>query len=250
MADPVELSPTRFAELVAPAITRTFVAGMRSPGAQGRDLITSYGGPEATGYLIDLRNPFAAGRTVTREDLAGHYRYTDPPKVDRRLRASVDAGLLDWSPAGGITATGRGLAFISELVTQQGTALTSRWGGQAHIVQRLNDLVSRVLAGAAATGGRAWAVQAPPYEPDGTPPEILLLNRLSTLRYHRADAHAAAWQAAGLTAAEMVAMPWDSEWTPQRNAVEHDTNVRAAAPYTALNPPERLTMLADLAALP
>ena len=71
-----------------------------------------------------------------------------------------------------------------------------------------------------------------------------LLNRLSTLRYHRADA--AAWQAAGLTAAEMVALPPG----PAREAIEHDTDVRTAAPYRLLSPDERLELLADLAALP
>lgn len=62
--------------------------------------------------------------------------------------------------------------------------------------------------------------------------------------------HAAAWQAAGLTAAEMVAMPWGTEWTAQRRAVEQDTNRRAAAPYRVLTAEERLTLLADLATLP
>jgi hypothetical protein len=246
----VDLSPTRFAELVAPAISRAFVAGMRSPGNRGRDLIASYGGPEATGYVIDLRNPLAAGRPVTRDSLAHHYRYTDPIEVDRTLKASVEADLLAWSTDGEIAATGRGGAFVAQLSALQADALGRRWRGQAQPVARLNDLLGRVLAEAAATGGAAWGVQAPPHEPDGSPPELLLVNRLSTMRYHRADAHAAAWQAAGLTVAEMVAMPLGSQWTPQRSAVEHDTNVRAGVPYAVLTPPQRLAMLADLSALP
>jgi len=128
--------------------------------------------------------------------------------------------------------------------------LDERWQGRSGPVERLNRLLARVLAEAAATGGPAWAVQAPPHEPDGTPAPVLLLNRLSTLRYHRADAHAAAWQEAGLTAAEMVAMSEGSAWTPQRRAVEDETNQRAAPPFAVLTPDERLAMLADLAALP
>jgi hypothetical protein len=77
----------------------------------------------------------------------------------------------------------------------------------------------------------------------------VLLNRLSTMRYHRADAHAAAWQAAGWTAAEVAAMPWGTEWSDARVAIERDTNVRAAPPYAALTADERLVLLAGLAAL-
>lgn len=169
MTDTVDLSPARFAELVAPAITRTFVSGMRSAGSQGRDLTMSYGGREAIGYLVDLRNPFAAGRTVSRDDLAGHYRYTDPADVDRSLKASVDAGMVSWSQAGEITTTERGRSFVSELLALHTTALPEQWQGQPIFVERLNALAIRALAEAAATGGRAWAVQAPPHEPDGRP---------------------------------------------------------------------------------
>jgi hypothetical protein len=116
-------------------------------------------------------------------------------------------------------------------------------------VDRINLVLGRVLAEASATGGAAWSAQASPYEPPGTPPSVLLLNRLSTLRYHGADAHAAPWQAAGLTAAEIAAIPW-GRWSPQRRAVEDDTGARAAAPYAVLTPEERLRLLADLSALP
>ncbi|MBM0226818.1 MULTISPECIES: hypothetical protein [Micromonospora] len=54
-------------------------------------------------------------------------------------------------------------------------------------------------------------------------PHRFAVNRLGTLRYHRADAHAAAWRAAGHTAAGIPELPPGAE---------------------------RLAMLADLAALP
>jgi len=44
-------------------------------------------------------------------------------------------------------------------------------------------------------------------------------------------------------------MPWGSPWAPQRQAVEDETDRRAAPPFAVLAPEERLTMLADLAAL-
>src|SRR5947207_2912744 len=111
---------------------------------------------------------------------------------------------------------------------------------------RVVDIAGRLLTAATATGGPAFAVFNPPHERPGDPPGVLLFNRLAALRYHRSDAHAAAWAARGLTAAEIVALPAD---TPLRQDIEADTNRRAALPYEALPPNERLRFLAELAAL-
>ncbi|MEV0805522.1 hypothetical protein [Micromonospora sp. NPDC050200] len=75
---------------------------------------------------------------------------------------------------------------------------------------------------------------------------MLLLNRLGPLRYHRADAHAAAWTAAGHPASSVSELPEG----PERRAIELETDRRAASPYAALTAEERLAVLADLAALP
>ena len=77
----------------------------------------------------------------------------------------------------------------------------------------------------------------------------MLLDRLSTMRYHRADAHAAAWLHAGWTAADVAAMPWGTAWSAERRQIERDTNRRAAFPYDDLTGDQRLALLADLAAL-
>jgi hypothetical protein len=248
--DTVELSPVRCAELIAPVIGRTFVAGMRAGGTDGRELVASYGG-RAVGYLIDLRNPLAAGRRLTPAELASVYRYTPSEEVRETVRRSVDAGLLDESPDGAVAASERGHAFLRDLFALHGRVLGERWGGGLTAqVDRANERLGRLVGEAAATAGAAWAAQAPPYEPPGTPPGVRLLNRLSTMRYHRADAHAAAWQAAGLTAAEIAAMPWGTDWPPVRRQVEDDTNRRAAPPYASLAPEQRLALLADLGGLP
>jgi hypothetical protein len=253
----VDLSPVRCAELVAPAISRTFIAGMKAGGDDGRALVASYGG-SAVGYLIDLRNPLAAGRRLTPADLESLYRYRDPADVRETVARSVAHGLLAQAqagtagvPPGAVEASERGHAFLRDLFTLHGRVLGEVWERRhAAVVERLNALLARLIAAAGATGGAAWAVQAPPYEPAGTPPGVLLLNRLSTMRFHRADAHAAAWQAAGLTAAEIQAMPWGTTWTAQRQGIEDDTNGNAAPPYAVLTVNERLSLLADLAALP
>jgi hypothetical protein len=91
-------------------------------------------------------------------------------------------------------------------------------------------------------GGGAFAVVVPPYEPQGTPPGVLLFNRLAALRYHRADAHAAAWQEAGLSVAEIVAL----KPGPARERIESRTNQRAAQPYRNLTESERAFMYGGL----
>ncbi|QSB14979.1 hypothetical protein JQS43_00870 [Natronosporangium hydrolyticum] len=245
MTDSVEFPPTTFAALAAPAVDRAFVSGIRAPGPKGRDVVMAHGGA-AAGFLIDLRNPLAAGRRLSRDELAALNRYRDPAAFHEGLAASVAHGLLTEAPDGTVAATVPGHAFLRDLFALHREALTAQWGGQEARIDRLNGALARTLAAAAQTGGIAWRAQAPPYETDQTPPAVRLLNRLSTLRWHRADAHAAAWQAAGLTADEMVALPPG----PARDQIEQETNARNAAPFAALSAAERVTMLADLAALP
>jgi len=147
-------------------------------------------------------------------------------------------------PTGDELAPGdRTAAFLDELYDLHAHITTTCWPAD---LSRLLDIAGRLLTAATATGGPAFAVFNPPHERPGDPPGVLLFNRLAALRYHRSDAHAAAWAARGLTAAEIVALPAD---TPLRQDIEADTNRRAALPYEALPPNERLRFLAELAAL-
>lgn len=97
--DVADLSLTRFAALIAPAITRAFVAGMRAAGEDGRALVQRYGG-RAIGPMIDLRNPLAAVRSISRRSLADVYRYAEPDELDELIARSVDAGLLEQDKHG------------------------------------------------------------------------------------------------------------------------------------------------------
>jgi hypothetical protein len=122
--------------------------------------------------------------------------------------------------------------------------IAARRAGLGETVARGSALLGRVLDAAGDTGGEGFHVMAPPYEA-GAGPGAVLLNRMGTLRHHRADAHAAAWQAAGLTAAQIVALAAG----PARAAIETETNRRAAPPFAVLTPAERTALLADLSAL-
>ncbi|GIJ78988.1 hypothetical protein SAMN05443287_10754 [Micromonospora phaseoli] len=255
MSDAVGLAPHRYAALVAPAVDRVFGAAMQAGRhGGGAELCQRYGGPPATGFLVELRTRLAAtGGTVDAAGFAAVTRYRDPTACQRALNRHVAYGMLHRRPDGGLAATERGSAFLAELYQVHAEVTEELWGGHEDRVLRLAEKAGCLLVaaltldgGTGPDGGGAFPALAPPYEPDGTPPGVLLLNRLGTLRYHRADAHAAAWGAAGHTAGSIVALPDGA----QRQAIELETDRRAAGPYVALTAEERLTMLADLAALP
>lgn len=253
LAEPMELerdgplAAYRIAGLVAPAVDRVFTAAMAAGRDRGgAELSRRYGGPDATGFLIEFRTRLAApGGTVTGTGLAAVTRYRDPATCRRGLDKHVAHGTLTRDGEH-VRATGRGLAFLADLFALHGQVTGELWGAHPERVARLAEALGRLLAAASADGGDAFGAMAPPHEPDGTPPGVLLLNRLGTLRYHRADAYAAAWAAAGHTALTIGQLPAGAE----RLAIERETDQRAAGPYLVLTAAERLALLADLAALP
>ncbi|WP_334432035.1 hypothetical protein [Micromonospora sp. CPCC 206060] len=256
MSEEVELPPHRFAGLVAPAVDRVVVgalAAVRERG--GAELSQRYGGPAATGFLVEFRTRLAApGGTVSGPGFAAVTRYRDTSLCQRALDKQVAHGMIHRRDDGGFLATERGSAFLTDIYQLHARATRELWVEHTERVGRLVETLGRLLGAALASAAEeddpglaaAFVTMAPPYEPDGTPLGVLLLNRLTVLRYHRADAHAAAWTAAGHTARSIVDLPTG----PERLAIELETDRRAAGPYAVLTPEERLTMLADLAALP
>jgi len=195
--------------------------------------------------LGQLRTALLA-RTVTAAGLAAVYRYRDASEVRRDAGDLHAAGLIALSGDDGIEATERGRAVLTRMYKISAGVAGELWAGQEASLAGLSELAGRLVRAALATGGDAYATMAPPYEPAGAAAALLLHTRLSVLRYHRADAHAAAWQAAGLTGAAIQQLPAG----PARDAIEADTNRRAGPPYATLTPDERITLLAGLAALP
>ena len=80
-----------------------------------RSLVGPYGGPEVVGYVIDLRNPLAAGRSITAAGLRDNYRYTDPTDIELTIDRSVAGGLLHRDKDGTIEATDTGQQFLTDL---------------------------------------------------------------------------------------------------------------------------------------
>jgi hypothetical protein len=183
-------------------------------------------------------------RRVTATGLTAVYRYRDPGGVRRDLEGLNAAGLIEQTDDGAIQATASGRRVLTEMYRISADVAGELWAEQEGSLAALNNLAAALIGAALATGGDAYTTMAPPHEPP-TPPSGSSYTRLSVLRYRRADAHAAAWQAAGLTSATMKQMPAG----PTRDTIEAETNRRAGMPYTTLDPDQRITLLAGLAAL-
>ncbi|MEU7740972.1 hypothetical protein [Nonomuraea sp. NPDC049158] len=194
------------------------------------------------GFLIDLRFTLPL-RPLSRRSLATIYRYGDAAELDAEIQDHLDLGMLEEDGGGALRATAKALAFIDGLYAVHAATTERIWAGRD--LKTLADLAGRVIGAAQADPGGAFAAMAPPYEPVGTPAGVLLFNRLAALRYHRADSHAAAWRAAGLTAAEIVVLGPG----PLRDRIEHETNRRAAEPYGVITERERALFHDGLLAL-
>lgn len=246
MTDLADVSPDRYAPLIAPVIERLTLAVVNKAMARAAGTpVPSAAPPDAMRMLGQLRTALLA-RKVTAAGLAAVYRYRDASDVRRDVEGLRAAGLIDTTGDGGVQATESGRTVLTEMYKVSADVAGELWAGQEGSLAGLTDLAGRLVQSALATGGGAYTAMAPPYEPVGAAAGLLLHTRLSVLRYHRTDAHATAWQGAGLTSATIRQLPVGST----RDAIEAETNRRAGVPYAALSPDERITLLAGLAALP
>ncbi|MEV4567135.1 hypothetical protein AB0K12_25490 [Nonomuraea sp. NPDC049419] len=223
-----------FAEAMAPVINAANVNVHASATRAVADLSTAYG--LTPGLLSDLRFSLPL-RPLTRRGLGVLFRYGD---VEGDLLDHLRQGALVEDPDGVLRLTEGGRDFIHGLYEVHAAAVERVWAGSD--LGETAELVGRVVDAAERLPGGAFELVSPPYEPEGASPGLLLFNRLAVLRYHRADAHAAAWQAAGLSAAEIVGL-MDG---PLRAGIEADTNRRAGRIYRALSERERDTLYETL----
>ncbi|PRX49724.1 hypothetical protein B0I32_13830 [Nonomuraea fuscirosea] len=222
---------SEYAAEIAPVINVAHVNVHASAAPALADLAATSGLTPA--YLYDLRFTLPL-RPLPRTGLAALYRYASDQ--EHTLRQHLDEGTLTEDGDGLLRLTGKGLAFVHRLYDLHAAAVGRVWAG--HDLAGPAELVGRVLDAAERLPGGALELVAPPYEPEGSGLGLRLFNRLAVLRYHRADAHAAAWAAAGLSATEIVGL----RDGPERVAIETETNRRAAAPYGVLSERERDTL--------
>jgi len=235
-----------YAAMARPAIDRVY-SSMRGAGRSHLIAVVEGAGVRP-GLILDFHSGLLA-RPMPADGFAAVTTYRSPdmaPLVEHGLV------LLDQDGAWRLTEAGRDFALsVMAAVAAGAEELWSRkplgtlpWPAP---LSRLADLLGRLLEAGAATGGPAFRAVSPPHEPEDATPALVVAGRLGTLRHHRADAHRAAWAAAGITLDELLAMPLD---TPERRAIEDETNRRDAPIYEALTEQERLEFLAILAALP
>jgi hypothetical protein len=193
----------------------------------------------------NLRN-LAPDRVVARSAVLAVFAYQPSSVVDHGIDGAIRAGLVDEAEGGQLRLTERGRALAAEMLADGDAVARELWSGHEERVTMLAGLAGRAVHAAASDGGDAFTVMAPSDEPAGASDAGLLSERLTGLRFHRSDAHVAAWRAAGLTTDQIKALLPGAE----RAAIEADTNRRAATPFAALDASERLDFLAGLAALP
>jgi hypothetical protein len=246
VADLTAITPDRCAVLVTPQIERLTFAVIRASVERAGPQVMTYGAPiDALDIVGQLRTGLAA-RPVSAAGLAAVYRYRDADEFRRNLDTLASAGIVEQAADGAIRATDTGRALLAVMYESSADAAAELWSAHRETVAELNELAGRLVVAAAASGGDAYAAVAPPYEPPGARPELLLHHRLAVLRYHRADAHAAAWRAAGHTVDTIGGLA-DG---PERERVEAETNRRSGLPYATLSAAERSRLVSGLTGLP
>ncbi|MEV4167039.1 hypothetical protein [Nonomuraea dietziae] len=193
------------------------------------------------GFLIDQRYVLPL-RPLTRAGLAAVYRYGTAAERDAEVADHLSQGTLREDGHGGLHATPVTLAFVEGLYTLHEQATAKLWSGREELVGEVGELVGRLLEMAERVRGGALEAMAPPYEPEGVSAGVALFNRLAAFRYHRADAHAAAWQAEGLSAREISLLREGPVW----ERVERETNRLAAEPYALLGQDGRRRLMDGL----
>jgi hypothetical protein len=235
-----------YAALIRPVIDRVYV-GFRSTGRDRvRAVYAQFGvrpGFELSFYFGLLARPmaaasFAAATTYSGSDMTGE----------------LDQGMADVEPDGTWRLTDRGREVALAVQRAYGDWAAELWDRRPvetmpglAIVPRLADLVGLLLDAGQMTGGPAFRAMAPVYEPPDASAALRLTSRLGALRHHRADAHRAAWAAAGLTLEELRALPLADS---RRQAIEDETNRLDEPIYEALSTQEQHELLAGLGALP
>lgn len=170
-------------------------------------------GLESIAYWSDLTVFMVAGR-LTNDVVRDRFRYA-APRAEAAISALRERGFID--EAGRPSASFRS---VIDVVDSRRTATAGDlWASSAHLTALAADAAVMLRRGAGPL--------VEPYRALNEPDDAvgLLWHRLIGLRYLRADAHAAAWLDAGLTAAQISGLT--TAWrggqveSPQRELVDH-----------------------------
>ena len=231
---------------IAPVVDsiRHAIASGIVPQLMGSDYAGRWGVSPPTVQGFSLLRHGLSGRSFPLEGFRAAVRYSPRDQVDAALTEMTTAGLVNIN-ADTLTLAAQGRAAQEELWSITDRVVADLWTGYDDLASGLERLCDRALTRVADDPGLSFHVLYPPHVPATSTAPTRLAEQLSCLRFHRADAHAAAWRAAGFTIEQVTA--------PNRtlpDSVEADTNARAARPYTALSPSERTELIDGLRTLP
>lgn len=233
----------RYAAAIRPVIDRIHVSLRHAARAEVRNRYAARGlrpGVEADAFYALLDHP------VPEDALAARTVYAPFDPDGEAAQGLIERADGAWR----LTAVGRELVLeVDGVLARTAERLWSYRPSPAlpglAAVEAALPLVDRLLEAGQATGGPVFRALTPVWTPEGASAAARLASRLEALRHHRADAHRAAWRAAGLTVEQIQAL----ESGPVREAVEAETNRLDAPVYEALDEAERLVLLASLGAL-
>lgn len=191
--------------------------------------------------LINSRNLLLAGPAPLAAVRAIHRYHAD--WFDGALSDLAGRGWLALGPDT-VVATERCRELLTSMMALFDTVLTPLWGAPADLLGTLDALID--AARGTSEGDSFDALAAAGHPGEGTVAGRLF-TALCALRHHRADAHAAAWQAQGLTADGVQAL---DPALPRRRRIEAATDQVAARPYRTLRRPTRRALVDTLGALP
>jgi tetratricopeptide (TPR) repeat protein len=203
-----------------------------------RDELTLPTRPPHFGVLVELRGPLHAG-PVPLSVVAGLFRYAE--HIADAIEDLIAAGWLKRS-ANALAATPATHDVLDAMRTAAGRALDPVWGLPMDLLARMDAVVHNAIGTSEGPVFDALAAADPP-----AGPAVRLFERCNALRHHRADGHAAAWQAVGLTATSVAEVP---ETDPVRQDVETATNRTSARAFRALSTVERAELATLLRKLP
>jgi len=240
------LAAEQIAALVAPVVDRLRLAVHHSMQAAVAVAAGEHALDKQMAMVIgNLRN-LAPGQAVARSAVEAVYIYAGASAIEHGIDGLIQVGLVEDAAEGRVRLSERGQSLVGEIHGIGATAANGLWAGHEERATALAGLAARAVRAAAVDGGDTFSLLAPSQEPADASEAALLSERLTGLRFHRFDAHVAAWRAAGLTADQIKAL----RNGPARAAIEAETNRRASTPYATLDPAERLELLAGLGALP
>ncbi len=230
--------PIRFAAAVARCVDRLEIAG--------RATLT----PER---LVNLPPSAPAAAMVVGFLPANGMSWSELGMILRYLPEARVRGLADQlSQTGLIELNDTGIAFTSEggecaqmVINQLPVALDDLWATDQDRTGHLAEIAGRVSTAATVTGSPSSLTIDGILRPATQSSSFKLWHALSTIRRHRADAHATAWTEAGHTAASIQQRPAYA----QRKAIEDRTNEINAPIWASISETEQSQLITGLAGL-